>query len=66
MAWKPYRNPHVMATDTTESRLRHLAPLPRRIETVALRYAWMVVAIRSSTLAIDLAGTTFDFRHYVP
>jgi len=48
-----------MAADTTESRLRHLAPLPRQIETVALRYAWMIVAI-------DLAGTAFGFPYYVP
>ena len=66
MVWKPYGNPHVMSAATTESRLRHLAPLPRQIETVALRYEWMVVAIRSSTLAIDLVGTTFGFRYYVP
>ena len=66
MVWKPYRNPHVMAADTTESLPRYLAPLPQKIETVALRYAWMIVAIRSSTLAIDLAGTTFGFRYYVP
>ena len=48
-----------MAADTTESLPRYLAPLPRKIETVALRYAWM-------TVAINLAGTAFDFWYYIP
>ena len=48
-----------MAADTTESLPRYLAPLPRKIETVALRYVWVVVAI-------NLAGTAFGFRCYIP
>jgi hypothetical protein len=30
-----------MGTDTTERLPRYLAPLPRRIETGALQYAWV-------------------------
>ena len=48
-----------MAADTTESLPRYLAPLPRKIETVALRYAWVIVAI-------NLAGTAFRFWYYIP
>jgi hypothetical protein len=40
-----------------ESLPRYLAPLPRKIETVALRYAWVIVAI-------NLAGTAFGFWYY--
>ena len=48
-----------MAADTTESLPRYLAPLPRKIETAALRYAWVIVAI-------NLAGTAFGFWYYIP
>ena len=48
-----------MTADTTESLPRYLAPLPRQIETVALRYAWVIVAI-------NLAGTVFGFWYYIP
>jgi uncharacterized membrane protein YpjA len=48
-----------MAADTTESLPRYLAPLPRKIETVALRYAWVIVAI-------NLVGTAFGFWYYIP
>ncbi len=41
-----------MAVDTTED-------LPRKIKTVSLRYAWVIVAI-------NLAGTAFDFWYYIP
>jgi IS4 transposase len=34
-----------MAADTTESLPRYLAPLPRKIETVALRNAWVIVVV---------------------
>ncbi|MCL7418685.1 MAG: DUF1405 domain-containing protein [Halalkalicoccus sp.] len=34
-----------------------LAPLPRRLEDLALRYAWAIVAI-------NLAGTAFGFWYY--
>jgi uncharacterized membrane protein YpjA len=46
-----------MAPDTTETLPRYLAPLPRRVETVALQYAWVIVAI-------NLAGTAFGFWYY--
>lgn len=36
---------------------RWLAPLPRRVEDVGLRYAWVVVAI-------NLLGTAFGFWYY--
>lgn len=36
---------------------RYLAPLPKRIENIALRYAWIIVAI-------NLAGTAFGFWYY--
>ena len=48
-----------MAADTTESLPRYLVPLPRQIETVALQYAWVIVAI-------NLAGTAFGFWYYIP
>jgi uncharacterized membrane protein YpjA len=48
-----------MAPDTTETLPRYLVPLPRRVETVALQYAWVIVAI-------NLAGTAFGFWYYIP
>jgi uncharacterized membrane protein YpjA len=48
-----------MAEDTTDRLPRYIAPLPRRIENVALRYAWVIVAI-------NLAGTAFGFWYYIP
>ena len=48
-----------MGADTTERLPRYLAPLPRRIETVALQYAWVIVAI-------NVAGTAFGFWYYIP
>jgi uncharacterized membrane protein YpjA len=48
-----------MAGDTTETLPRYLAPLPRRIETFALQYAWVIVAI-------NLVGTVFGFWYYIP
>jgi uncharacterized membrane protein YpjA len=48
-----------MGADTTERLPRYLAPVPRRIETVALQYAWVIVAI-------NLAGTAFGFWYYIP
>lgn len=42
---------------TSETLPRWLAPLPRRLEDLALRYAWMIVAI-------NLAGTAFGFWYY--
>jgi len=47
-----------MAADTTDSPPRYLAPLPQRIETVALQYAWVIVAI-------NLVGTAFGFWYYL-
>ena len=44
-----------MAADTTEDHTGYLAPLPPKIETVALQYAWV-------TVAIDLTGTAFGIR----
>jgi uncharacterized membrane protein YpjA len=41
----------------SETLPRWLAPLPRRLEDLALRYAWLVVAI-------NLAGTAFGFWYY--
>ena len=35
----------------------YLAPLPQRVENLALRYAWMIIAI-------NLAGTAFGFWYY--
>ncbi|WP_254538791.1 DUF1405 domain-containing protein [Halomarina litorea] len=35
----------------------YLAPLPRRLEDLALRYAWLIVSI-------NLAGTAFGFWYY--
>jgi len=37
----------------------YLAPLPRWLEDVALRYAWVIVAI-------NLLGTAFGFWYYIP
>lgn len=48
-----------MAADTTDSLPRYLAPLPGRIETIALLYAWVIVAI-------NLVGTVFGFWYYIP
>jgi len=48
-----------MAADTTDRLPRYLAPLPRKIETVALQYAWVIVAI-------NVAGTAFGFWYYIP
>jgi uncharacterized membrane protein YpjA len=48
-----------MAADTTEGLPRYLAPLPRRIETAALRYAWAIIAV-------NLVGTAFGFWYYIP
>lgn len=41
----------------SETLPRWLAPLPRRLEEFALRYAWVIVAI-------NLAGTAFGFWYY--
>jgi len=38
---------------------RYVAPLPERLESFGLRWAWLVVAI-------NLAGTAFGFWYYVP
>jgi uncharacterized membrane protein YpjA len=46
-----------MAVPTSESLPRWLAPLPRRLEELALRYAWVIVAV-------NLAGTAFGFWYY--
>lgn len=48
-----------MAAETTKGLPRYLAPLPRRVETVALRYAWVIIAI-------NLLGTAFGFWYYIP
>ena len=48
-----------MAAETTEGLPRYLAPLPRRVETVTLRYAWVIIAI-------NLLGTAFGFWYYIP
>ena len=48
-----------MVADTTESLPWYLAPLPRKIETAALRYTRVIVAI-------NLTGTAFGFWHYIP
>ncbi|MBP2252522.1 MULTISPECIES: DUF1405 domain-containing protein [Halobacteriales] len=44
-------------TATTNRLPSYLAPLPRRVEDLALRYAWAIVAI-------NLAGTAFGFWYY--
>ena len=44
-------------TATTNRLPSYLAPLPRRVEDLALRYAWVIVAI-------NLAGTAFGFWYY--
>jgi uncharacterized membrane protein YpjA len=36
---------------------RYVAPLPRRLENVGLRFAWVIVAV-------NLAGTAFGFWYY--
>ena len=46
-----------MATEMTKGLPRCLAPLPRQVETVALRYAWVIIAI-------NLVGTAFGFWYY--
>lgn len=46
-----------MAVPPSEALPRWLAPLPSRIEALALRYAWLIVAI-------NLAGTAFGFWYY--
>ena len=38
---------------------RYLAPLPRALEDVGLRFAWLIVAV-------NLLGTAFGFWYYVP
>ena len=48
-----------MGVDTTERRPRYLAPLSRRIETIALRYAWVIATITN-------AGTGFGFYYDIP
>lgn len=46
-----------MAVRPSEALPRWLAPLPRRLEDLALRYAWVIVAI-------NLLGTAFGFWYY--
>lgn len=48
-----------MATRVTDPLPWYLNPIPRRIETLALRYAWVIVAI-------NLIGTAFGFWYYLP
>ena len=48
-----------MAAAETERLFRYLAPLPDRVESAALRYAWAIVVI-------NLAGTAFGFWYYLP
>lgn len=48
-----------MVAETIDELPRYLAPLPRQVETVALRYAWVIVAI-------NLVGTAFGFWYYIP
>ncbi len=48
-----------MAAAETDRLPRYLAPLPDRVESVALQYAWVIVAI-------NLAGTAFGFWYYIP
>jgi uncharacterized membrane protein YpjA len=48
-----------MATRATDSLPWYLNPIPREIETLALRYAWVIVAI-------NLIGTAFGFWYYLP
>ena len=46
------------STKSSAARLPgYLAPLPQRVEDLALRYAWIIVAI-------NLAGTAFGFWYY--
>jgi len=44
-------------TATTDRLPNYLAPLPRQLENLALRYAWLIVII-------NLAGTAFGFWYY--
>ncbi|WP_345784756.1 DUF1405 domain-containing protein [Halobellus ordinarius] len=44
-------------TATTDCLPNYLAPLPRQLENLALRYAWLIVII-------NLAGTAFGFWYY--
>ena len=46
-----------MVAAETERLPQYLAPLPTRVESVALRYAWGIVAI-------NLAGTAFGVWYY--
>ena len=46
-----------MSAVSRETLPAYLAPLPRRLEDLALRYAWVIVAI-------NLAGTAFGFWYY--
>ena len=48
-----------MAAAETDRLPWYLAPLPNRVESVALRYAWAIVAI-------NIAGTAFGFWYYIP
>jgi uncharacterized membrane protein YpjA len=48
-----------MVAAETERLPQYLAPLPTRVESVALRCAWGIVAI-------NLAGTAFGFWYYIP
>ena len=48
-----------MATQATDTLPWYLRPIPRRIETLALTYAWVIVAI-------NLVGTAFGFWYYLP
>ncbi|MFC6723032.1 DUF1405 domain-containing protein [Halobium palmae] len=44
-------------TGSRETLPMYVAPLPRRLEDLALRYAWLIVGI-------NLAGTAFGFWYY--
>jgi uncharacterized membrane protein YpjA len=46
-----------MSLPDRESLPRYLAPLPEQVEDLALRYAWVIVAV-------NLAGTAFGFWYY--
>jgi uncharacterized membrane protein YpjA len=48
-----------MAVAETDRLPRYLTPLPDRVESVALQYAWVIVAI-------NLAGTAFGFWCCIP
>ncbi|WP_144927713.1 DUF1405 domain-containing protein [Halorubrum salsamenti] len=47
----------MVATVSRDNFPLYLAPLPQRVEDLALRYAWLIVAI-------NLAGTAFGFWYY--